>query len=344
MEKYVFEEYKTSEYKTDPIFGTSNFSLFGDPRSVRETPCLFHICLPNKRRFAYCLINPKTVSKNKRLILRIRRYLLCHEHNDSLDNDMNTYFIGDLQKTIDASGDFTNQNIILVTYEMIGQWYPKTLEDIMRIIAENVYNTQRFIGETHRFAELSDDLIFVDESLSDLEKRDYRLFVMKSMAQEGYISAIDAGVVYDAFTLSSKAISKIQTTKEEDSKIAFIAIKFDKNEERINAIQNAIAEVGFEPRIMSQVETNNWIMPEIFYQIKNARFVVADFSIPCDGAYYEAGYAAALDKPVIHLFDKRKQTKTNKLHFDIAQKSTIFYEDFDDLKNRLVNRIRATIK
>lgn len=111
-----------------------------------------------------------------------------------------------------------------------------------------------------------------------------------------------------------------------------------------DTIQKAIAEAGFEPRIMSQVETNNWIMPEIFYQIKNCRFVVADFSLPCDGAYYEAGYAAALDKPVIHLFDRREETETNKLHFDIAQKSTIFYNDFDELRTRLINRIKATIK
>ena len=83
---------------------------------------------------------------------------------------------------------------------------------------------------------------------------------------------------------------------------------------------------------------------QIFYQIENSRFVVADFSMPCDGAYYEAGYAAALKKPVIHLFDKRKETKTNKLHFDIAQKSTIFYKDFNELKERLINRIKATIK
>ena len=343
MEKYVFDKYNSSEYKTDPIFGTSKFDLFGNPSSTKETPCLFHIYLPSKRRFAYCLIDPKTVSQTEHLALKIKRYLLCHEHNEDLDNNMNTYFIGNLQKTIDVSSDFINQNVILVTYEMIEQWYPKTLEEIMGIIAENIFYSQRFVGETRRFSEISDDLLFVDDSLSDLEKRDYRLFVMKSMAQEGYISIIDAGTVYDAFTLSSKAVSKIQSSKKDEGKIAFIAIKFDKNEERVNAIQNAIAKAGFEPRIMSQVETNNWIMPEIFHQIKTSRFVVADFSLPCDGAYYEAGYAAALDKPVIHLFDKREE-KNNKLHFDIAQKSTIFYDDFDDLMDRLINRINATIK
>ena len=344
MEKYIFNQYTSSRFKTDPVFGTSQFDLFGNPESPTEVPCLFHVYLPNKRRFGYCLLNPNVVSKSKRLATRIKRYLLCHEHNEDLDNDMNTYFIGDLQKSIDVSKDFINQNVIFVTYEMIGQWYPKTLGEIMSIVAENIYHSQKFAGEIHRFAEINDDLLFVDDSLSDLEKRDYRTFVMKSMVQEGYISLVDAGIVNDAFTLSSKAVSNIQSTKEEESKVAFIAIKFDGNEKRINAIQDAIANAGFEPRIMSQVETNNWIMPEIFYQIKNSRFVVADFSLPCDGAYYEAGYAMALDKPVIHLFDKNEENENNKLHFDIAQKSTIFYENFDDLKNRLVNRIKATIK
>ena len=344
MDKYVFNEYSSSRYETDPVFGVKDFRVFGNIRSLAETPDLFHIELSNKRRFAYCLIRPWSICKDKKMLLKIKRYILTHENNEKINNLMNTYFIGDMEESIDVSSEFTNQNIILVTYGMIEQWYPKTLEDIMKIVAENIFKFQKFVGEIHRFADLSDDLLFVDESLSDFEKRNYRSFVMKSMTQEGYISMVNAGTVYDAFTLTSKAISKIQLTREEDNKVAFIAIKFDKNEERINAIQNAIAGAGFEPRIMNQVETNNWIMPEIFHQIKNAKFVVADFSLPCDGAYYEAGYAAALDKPVIHLFDKREESKENKLHFDIAQKSTIFYKDFEDLKNRLVNRIKATIK
>ena len=344
MSKYVFNQYSSSRYEKDPVFETTNFTLFGNPMSLAETPDLFHIELPGKRRFAYCLIHPWSISGDSDFLLKIKRYLLFHENNEDLQKPINTYFIGNMQKSIDASSDFTNQNIILVTYEMIDQWYPKTIQEIIRMVIEQVCKTQKYIGQQHRLGELPDDYLFADPSLSDLEKRDYRSFILRSMEEYGYISPINNAFIIDGFVLTSKAIASVQYKDNETSKTAFIAIKFNDNEERINIIQDAIAEAGFEPIIMSQVETNNWIMPEIFYQIKQCKFVVADFSLPCDGAYYEAGYAAALEKPVIHLFDKRKQTKTNKLHFDIAQKSTIFYENFDDLKKRLINRIKATIK
>ena len=67
-----------------------------------------------------------------------------------------------------------------------------------------------------------------------------------------------------------------------------------------------------------------------------------DLSIRCDGAYYEAGYAYALGKEVIHLYDNREQG-TNPLHFDVAQKSTVMYNDYDELVEKLVARIQATV-
>ncbi|MCI9654208.1 MAG: hypothetical protein HFG91_07710 [Acholeplasmatales bacterium] len=93
---------------------------------------------------------------------------------------------------------------------------------------------------------------------------------------------------------------------------------------------------------MNEFETNNWIMPEIFHQIQLSKFVVVDLSIRCDGAYYEAGYALAMGKEVIHIYDRREESN-NPLHFDVAQKSTVIYNDFDDLKFKLMNRIKATI-
>ena len=75
---------------------------------------------------------------------------------------------------------------------------------------------------------------------------------------------------------------------------------------------------------------------------KLASFVVVDLSIRCDGAYYVAGYAYAFGKEVIHIYDKREEEK-NPLHFDVAQKSTVIYNDYDELVIKLVNRIKATV-
>ena len=50
------------------------------------------------------------------------------------------------------------------------------------------------------------------------------------------------------------------------------------------------------------------------------------------------GYAIRIGKPVIQLC-KRK----TKLHFDIAQKNTIFWDKEEDIPERLCKRITATI-
>ncbi len=342
QEKYIFNKYYSSEYDVDPVFKTKDFDLFGNAGALSDEPDLFEVYL-NPRRFRYCLIEPRKICGNEQVLLKIKRYLLSHEDNEDLNNPINTYFIGEMKKSIEVSSEFTNQNIILVTYEMIEQWYPKRMKDIFNVIIRHILKKQKYPGELRFFLSLDNDIVFVDPSLNDSQKRDYKLYMMKCMKEEGLISMINDGMHIDCFTLTAKAVDSIENLEASNSRMAFIAIKFDKNEERINAIQNAISLAGYEPIVMNQVETNDWIMPEIFFQIKNSKFVVADFSLPCDGAYYEAGYAAALDKPVIHLFDKREEGN-NKLHFDIAQKSTIFYNDYNELKGRLIKRIKATIK
>ena len=345
MNKYIFDSFSSSNVEVDPVFKTDKFEMFGNVYTEEHSPLLFEVHLPNQRRFKYCLIKPMDLITNDDLLLKIRRYLIAHEHNENRDKLVNTYFIGELNEAIDVASTFSNQTIIYVTYDMVEQWYPKSIDEVFDVIVGYVLQNQRHIGQFFNFFSIKDDVLFVDPSLSEDEKRTYKQFMLQSMQSEGLINVVNGGFAIDTFTLTSKAISmhqkKISSSSNKD---AFIALKFNNNAERIDVICKAITESGFNPIVMNRMETNNWIMPEIFHYIQTCRFVVVDFSLPCDGAYYEAGYAAALDKPVIHLFDKRKQTKTNKLHFDIAQKSTIFYEDFDDLKNRLVNRILATIK
>ncbi len=345
MENYKFNHFSSTGIKRDPIFKADSFDVFGDSLREYYSPILFEIHLQNKRRFRYCLVNPNEIINDGNALLQIRRYLIAHEYNEDREKPVNTYFIGDLNKAIEVSSTFSNQTIIHVTYEMVKQWYPKSIDGIFDVIIGFVLQHQKFNGQMFRFYDIDDDVLFVDSSLSDDEKRAYKQFMLQSMKKEGLIEVIEGEFAVDTFVLTSKAISMHQKSALDISnRDAFIAIKFNDNGDRIGIICDAITEAGFNPIVMNRIETNNWIMPEIFHYIQTSRFVVVDFSLPCDGAYYEAGYAAALNKPVIHLFDKRTETEDNKLHFDIAQKSTIFYEDFKDLKIRLVNRIKATIK
>ena len=141
-----------------------------------------------------------------------------------------------------------------------------------------------------------------------------------------------------------KRVAELRKTNEL-SKQGFIAMSFDPQVKYIeDCFKKAISEAGYKPQIIKDKEHNNYIMPEIFYEIKQSRFVVVDITKPNYGAYYEAGYAQALGKEVIvcckqEVFDN----PDTKPHFDIAQKSMIIWKDEEDLIARLKNRIIATV-
>lgn len=135
---------------------------------------------------------------------------------------------------------------------------------------------------------------------------------------------------------------------------AFVAMWFDPSISGIysTAIAPAIEECGFRPVRVDNVEHNNDITDEIIAGIKESRFVVADMTGYRGGVYYEAGFARGLGIPVIFTcrkdwFDGEKdaegKTVREKIHFDINHLNIIVWEAEDDLKKRIVARIRATI-
>ena len=132
-----------------------------------------------------------------------------------------------------------------------------------------------------------------------------------------------------------------------DSSKAFVAMWFDESMDNIyeNAMKPAIEEAGYEPYRIDKREHNNKIDDEIIAEIRRSRFIVADFTYGKKdgvrgGVYYEAGFAHGLNIPVIFTCDKALE---NEIHFDTRQFNHIFWEDAEDLKKQLRNRIGATI-
>ena len=63
-------------------------------------------------------------------------------------------------------------------------------------------------------------------------------------------------------------------------------------------------------------------------EIRNARFVIVDLTHDNNGAYWEAGYAEGLGKPVIYLCEKTK-FETKRTHFDTNHCTTILWSKDD---------------
>lgn len=158
------------------------------------------------------------------------------------------------------------------------------------------------------------------------------------------------------FSLTVDGWHAVQTEQQNvNSRKVFIAMQFNWGDDTqnairtkyIEAIQAGCSDCGYEANIVSQNHTD-YITDRIVSEIKMSKFVIADFTLNNQGAYYEAGLARGLGKKVIHTVmtghtadatDKFKQ-----LHFDIKQINYIEWSDPSELRARIADRIRSTIE
>jgi len=139
-----------------------------------------------------------------------------------------------------------------------------------------------------------------------------------------------------------KRVDEIQQRQEIASKNVFVAMSFaPEMRETRETIKRAITENGLVPRIMDEIEHNHQIVPEMLYEIRNSRFVIAELTGHNNGAYFEAGYALGFGKEVIQVCNKSKFSEDG--HFDVKQINTVMWDNQEDLFSRLNARIKATI-
>lgn len=123
-------------------------------------------------------------------------------------------------------------------------------------------------------------------------------------------------------------------------KIVFMAMKYDNVElEEVYSenIKDAVKQTGFDIQLLKNVLRAGSIDDQIRIQIRSAKFLIADLTDDNNGAYWEAGFAEGLNKPVIYLCEKNKFNKF-KTHFDTNHLTTVLWkretikEDMENLK------------
>jgi nucleoside 2-deoxyribosyltransferase len=325
-----------NNFPNDPLFhNPPSYASTDAEMDPEKAPLLFNV-----NKYRYLLADPSLVD-DKDFCSKAAIYIFYH-FKDNQDSPL-VFFFGDPKQCEEIQKGFSNQTIQIVSRDLLEAWYPKTLNEMAQMIIEYLLNFQDHFGGTFQLSRAQVNLLtFTSFNLIPNAQDDNREFILRYLIDQQYIMAsegLDSGY---SIQILSKAINDFKLGSEKDNnKRVFIALKFGDNSERIENIERILRKLGYIPEVMSEYETNNWIMPEIFHAIKECKFAIADFSLPCDGAYYEAGYALALGKEVIHLC---QEDSFKNIHFDIAQKSTIVYKDFSDLEKRLTDRIIATIK
>ena len=118
----------------------------------------------------------------------------------------------------------------------------------------------------------------------------------------------------------------------------FLAMEFDKPELEIfveDVLKPAVKKaLGYDLRDIRDISRAGIIDNILRVAIRDARFVIVDLTHDNSGAYWEAGYAEGLDKPVVYICEKEKFERSKEegggTHFDTNHCTTVLWSNDDN--------------
>jgi hypothetical protein len=248
------------------------------------------------------------------------------------------------------SGYLRNHKTIEITSEFISEKLSEILDNCKEItLSEKISKIKSYIyNETSSIGMPLSINIAKLYTIFYLKNSKEFLDILRFLKEEKILS-MSGSVTNDItdVTLTVPGFSEIESTlrNHSQSKKVFIACKFKTTyqDKLVKVIKAACTSCGFEANLVSDERHNNNISNKIISDIKQSKFIIADFTNQNNGVYFEAGYAMGMSKEVIRLIDERQK---DELHFDISQFSYIPWENgkWEELKEDLIDQIKATIK
>lgn len=112
---------------------------------------------------------------------------------------------------------------------------------------------------------------------------------------------------------------------------------FDEYDKRFERIEEVLSGVDTAAIRIDKEHPLEDIVGKIKKEIRAAHFIVADLTDERPSCYFEAGYAEALQKPVIYLSSKNSvidTKKVTKIHFDIHM-NVNFFTNHKEMQEKL---------
>ena len=151
-------------------------------------------------------------------------------------------------------------------------------------------------------------------------------------------------------TLSFKGWEHYENLREGTGKYrkAFMAMQFGEAKlEKVfkEEFKPSAKQAGFDLFALNEINYTGLVDNRIRVEIQASDFLIADLSHDNNGAYWEAGYAEGLGKPVIYTCEKHKFESDKTTHFDTNHHLTISWDETDISKagEQLKATIRATL-
>ncbi len=132
-----------------------------------------------------------------------------------------------------------------------------------------------------------------------------------------------------------------------ESRRVLMAMKFgDEQLDHVvkSCFSPAVSRTGFELRTIVQNQPAGLIDDQLRVALRTSRFVIADLTHGNNGAYWEAGFAEGLGRPVIYTC-RQAEWRKGQSHFDTNHLVTVIWEpaNLEKASAQLAATIRATL-
>jgi hypothetical protein len=195
------------------------------------------------------------------------------------------------------------------------------------------------------------DLDFLIKALEEQKLLNVKKEMVATVQQEGVPSHM---VSLESGSLTLGGWQKYEELRRsvKDSRRAFVAMEFPKSTITENYffqytlldkyLVPAVREIGWDlaNALMSEPTAGN-LHARMEVEIRRARFVVAELSHHNNGAYWEAGFARGLGKPVIYMFNKAIGKADRPPHFDVVSDLYVPWEE--DKPEKAAEDLKAVI-
>ena len=181
--------------------------------------------------------------------------------------------------------------------------------------------------------------------------RHYSLKLVRDLMNRGLVSAIDSETLsnpYDVIQVDLGFLGWEAYDQEQSGKFSssygFIALKYGDtilDPFLAEKIKPGIRAIGYELLDLRDVSQAGVIDNILRAQIRDAAFVLVDLTHDNPGAYWEAGYAEGLGKPVIYICERTKFDE-KRTHFDTNHCTTVMW-DLDN-PDHFLTELSATIR
>jgi len=161
-------------------------------------------------------------------------------------------------------------------------------------------------------------------------------YILVELASQNVLRRLESPIRY-SFTLPGWQRYQELLRSVKDSRKAFVAMEFpDESRSRDYFFQNTLLDEFLVPAVKktgyrlanamrSDPKAGN-LHARLEVEIRAAQFVVAELSHHNNGAYWEAGFARGLGKPVIYMFNKKIAGSERPPHFDVGSDLYILWD------------------